>query len=172
MGRRRHGQFGDKNHHLLALAKGLLHKVKGSLQSGGRLLLDLLPLPGQFLKIASQQIQRLLGFGGMGPAEFPGPLPQGGGHAQTVGQTRLIQGVGGAQTVGLGLVVPNLLLEQLFGVGGFRVGQDGQILFKLPQHGVTVVGNLISATGLGKAGFQPRQHQADQGQTLIKGRLQ
>src|SRR5699024_10563288 len=47
-----------------------------------------------------------------------------------------------------------------------------QVLLQLAQQGVAVVGHRVAAAGVRKAALEPRQQQADQGQPLVKRRVQ
>ena len=108
----------------------------------------------------------------MGPAQTSCPVPQGGRHPQAAGQPLFVQGAGRALAGRLGLIVPDLLLEQVLRIGGLGVGQGGQILLELPQQGIAGVGHIVLPAGIPKPRFQSRQQQADQGQPLVKGSLQ
>ena len=108
----------------------------------------------------------------MGPAQLAGPVPQGRRHPQTVGQARLVQGIRSPQAVRLGFIVLDLLLQQGLRVAGLGVGQGGQVLLELAQHGVAVVRHGVLPAGLRKAALEPGQQQTDQGQPLVEGGVQ
>ena len=113
MGHRVHGELGDEHHHFLALGKSLFHKVKGGFQRRAGGLLSFFAVIGQRLELPTQQLKGLLGPGGVGAAQLPFPLVQRGLHLQTVGQLCLAQQPGIALLLGLGIVVCDLLAEQL-----------------------------------------------------------
>lgn len=113
MGHRVHGELGDEHHHLLALGKGLLHKVKGCFQRRAGGLLGFFAVIGQRLELPTQQLKGLLGPGGVGAAQFAFPPAQHGLHLQASGQGVVAQQARVPLMLSLGIVVCDLLAEQL-----------------------------------------------------------
>ena len=74
--------------------------------------------------------------------------------------------------LGLGIVICDLLAEQLCRAVRQIVRQGGKGLFRLPQEGIAGIGHRICLPGRSKPGVQARQKQADQRQSLVKWGLQ
>ena len=172
MGHRVHGELGDEHHHFLALGKGLLHKVKGCFQRRAGGLLSFFAVIGQRLELPTQQLKGLLGAGGVGAAQFAFPPAQHGLHLQASGQGVVAQQARVPLMLGLGIVVCDLLAEQLCRAVRQILRQGSQGLFRLPQEGIAGIGHRICLPGRSKPGVQARQKQADQRQSLVKRGLQ
>ena len=126
VGRRVHGKLGDEHHHLLTFGKGLLHKVKGGFQRGAGGLLGLFAHIGQRLELPAQQVEGFLRSGGAGAAQFALPLTKYGQDLQTGGQAVFGEQPRRALLLGLGIVVHDLLVEQLRGAVRDILRQGGK----------------------------------------------
>ena len=123
VGRRVHGKLGDEHHHLLTFGKGLLHKVEGGFQRGAGGLLGLFARIGQRLELPAQQVEGFLRSGGAGAAQFALPLAQYGQDLQTGGQAVFGEQPRRALLLGLGIVIHELLVEQLAEPSGISSGR-------------------------------------------------
>ena len=99
----------------------------------------------------------------------PLPLTQYGQDLQTGGQAVFGEQPCRALLLGLGIVIHELLVEQLRGAVRDILRQGGKGFFGLPQKGVAAVGHSVRLPGCGEPGIQTGQQQADKAEPLVKG---
>ena len=159
-------QLVDEDDHLLPVLERLLHKVKGKFQrvaGGGDRFLAALHLG---VERAAHRVKRLVGVQTVVKAAAPrGQQRQRAGAGRgLVGQQR----PGGLVGLQLGAVGVAPLGKQ---VGRVGVGLLGQRPFEAAQLLVAGIRHRTRGAGVGKAGVQARQQQADQTDALVKARV-
>ena len=172
MGGRGQRQLSNEDHHLLALGKGLLHKIEGRFQCAGCRLLCGIPLVGERLELGAQQVEGFLCAHRLGAAQFCLPLAQDGIDLEPGGQRVAAEQTRLALAPGLGVVVGHHLIEQSCRAIRDVIGQGRKALFGLPQEGIAGIGRSIGPAGRREPVVQAGQEQADKAQPLVEGRVE